>query len=72
MNATAREVLTGEIAQLVSARLLWAVLPARHALNLEGRTDLADLVSWAVGNVTEDVRTILIRYDVQIAESRDE
>jgi len=47
-----------EVSELMIMRLLWAVLPARHSLRVAGMEQLGDIVTWAIGNVSEDIATI--------------
>jgi hypothetical protein len=65
MKASAREKLITDISRLMAARLLWVVLPARRELGLCGKQRLAELVTWATDNVSEDVRAIVDRYEVR-------
>ena len=65
MKTTTREQLRDELAGVVTARLLWALLPARHALGLQGQERLAEIVSWAGNNIDQDVAAILDNYEIE-------
>ena len=65
MTVPDRQRLVSELSQLLSARLLWVLLPARHALSIQGKGSVAEVVSWAASNVAEDVASILERYEVR-------
>jgi hypothetical protein len=61
---TSKKHLSREIERLLTARLLWAVIPAQHALHIQSNGQMADMVTWSLNNLAEDVRTILERYDI--------
>ncbi len=65
MRTKTREQLQKELGGLFTARLLWAVLPARHALGLQGQDSLAELVGWATNNIDQDVKAILDNYEIE-------
>ncbi len=69
MKTTTREHLRDELADVITARLLWALLPARHALGLQGQESLAEIVSWACNNIDQDVETILGKYEIAAKRS---
>jgi hypothetical protein len=50
-----------ELADVVKARVLWAVIPCRAALGIDERR-MAEIVTWAAENVSVDVRAIVERY----------
>jgi len=66
---SAKELLAGEIERIVTGRLLWAVIPARHALLLRGNGRLADMVTWALSNLSDDIEATLERYEIEKARS---
>ncbi len=55
------ETMIEEIAQVVQARVLWALIPSRAALGFTNAR-LAEIASWAADNVTADVRSIVSRH----------
>ena len=64
MRSDQRHELVEGLVELITARLLWVLLPARHALNLRGEKQLSEIVSWAAKSVAEDVNELLNRYGV--------
>ena len=63
MTSTDREQLVEELTRLLSARLWWALLPARGALSLQGEEAVGDLVSWAANSVADDISAILEQFE---------
>ena len=59
-----RERLVEDLTRLLSARLWWALLPAKRALSLQGDKEVADLVSWAANGVADDIASMLDRYEL--------
>ena len=64
MKASVRKHLVAELGDVMTSRLLWAVLPASHVLGIQGEDGLSEMVTWAVRNVAEDVDQILSRYGI--------
>jgi hypothetical protein len=59
-----RQEFVAEVSQIVRMRLLWALLPASRALKLDRADRLAEIVTWALARVDEDIAATLERYEV--------
>lgn len=59
-----RQSLVDEVSQIVKIRLLWALLPSSRALKLDGADRIAEIVTWALARVDEDIAAVLERYEV--------
>jgi len=59
-----RQQLVEDLTKLLSARLLWVLLPARHALEIRNDEAVGQLVSWAANGVSSDIASVLGRYEI--------
>ena len=64
MTHVDRDRLVEDLTRLLSARLLWALLPARRALSIQNEEAVGNLVSWAAHNMSSDISTTLERYKI--------
>ena len=70
MTNVERERLVEELTRLLSARLLWVLLPARRALSIQNEEAVGNLVSWAANSVSSDISTILERYEISTSRGQ--
>ena len=60
-----RERLIAGITSVMTARILWVLIPARRALGINRNDRLDEIVGWGSDNVEEDVRCLLAGYEIR-------